>query len=109
MTGPGSARDWIALDFINWRTVLDLSQEQAAIILGYNSRTIINWERDDHAPIKRCIMLACRHIAENPEIIPYLLRPRRDGLENEVSSEQNSRRENGSREAGGEKDGHCPG
>ena len=96
MAGDGMTpmmQDWVALDFINWRTTLDLSQEQAADILDYSSRTIINWERDDHGPIKRRVMLACRYVAENPEIIPHLLRPRRSGLENEVVNEQDSRRE----------------
>lgn len=104
-----STQDWIALDFINWRTSLDLSQEQAADILDYSSRTIINWERDDHSPIKRRIMLACRYVAEHPEVIPHLLRPRPVGLENEVACEQNPRKETGPRETCGDKDGHRPG
>jgi DNA-binding XRE family transcriptional regulator len=82
-------QDWIALDFINWRATLELSQQQAADILDYSSRTIINWERDDRGPIKRRVMLACRYVAENPEIIPHLLRPRPAGLENEVARDKN--------------------
>jgi DNA-binding XRE family transcriptional regulator len=76
MTGTietSSLRDWVALDFINWRTALDLTQKDAARLLDYSSRTIINWEKDDRCPIKRHIMLACLYIEARPDVIPRLI------------------------------------
>jgi DNA-binding XRE family transcriptional regulator len=65
--------DWVALDFINWRTTLDLTQKDAARLLDYSSRTIINWEKDDRCPIKRHVMLACLYISACPDVIPCLM------------------------------------
>jgi transcriptional regulator with XRE-family HTH domain len=58
-------QDWIGADLINWRKGLNLTQEQAAVLLKISPRTIISWEKME-TPIKRHVMLACRYIEENP-------------------------------------------
>lgn len=65
--------EWIGADLVEWREGLELTQEQAADILGITSRTISNWENREE-PIRTCIMLACRYITEHPYIVPYLQR-----------------------------------
>lgn len=65
--------EWIGADLVEWREGLELTQEQAADILGITSRTIWNWENREE-PIKTCVMLACRYITEHPYIVPYLQR-----------------------------------